>query len=219
MESFREAKRIIENEIAKGSCPLRFQGIDMNGAEYRSIDSRDRLMDVLHYLLRISKFSQYANKSTQNNIYTDFADILLRKMKPRRTRNIVERNEIFIKISRYGGKVKPDYDGKIMIETVPCYFNIPEEELEKWKYTFEGKETYAFMLHSKHISNLCICVLQNRMEAAKTYVITDDTDDIRVGVITMDGVRTCLFQALMMDDMQIVDGKVMVKLYTIHLLK
>lgn len=217
MESLREANRIIEQEIAKGSSPLRFQRIDMDAAEYQNIDTRERLMEVLHYLLRISNYRIYANKSTQNNMYTDFKDLLLKKMVPRRTRNIVERNEIFMKICRYGGRVKPDYEGKTYVETVPCYFEISEQDLERWKYEYEGHETYAFMLTNKHLARLCQICLEYRVNEAKECVKGDD--EIRNGIITMDGVRTCLFQALILDDIELENGIVKAKLYTIYLLQ
>ena len=61
MESMRDINRVMEREVAKGSCPLAFQ----------FIISEEKLIVVLTYLLRIRTFGQYAGKSIINNVYMD----------------------------------------------------------------------------------------------------------------------------------------------------
>ena len=81
-------------------------------------------MEVLSYLLRIDDFKQYAGKTILNNVYMD-----LRGKKPvfKRTKTAMERNNIFATIRRYAKKLKPQY----YLETVRCYFDISQENLEK----------------------------------------------------------------------------------------
>lgn len=88
--------------------------------------------DVLSYLLRIRDFRQYAGKTILNNVYMD-----LRGRKPvfKRTRTAIERNNIFARIKRYAKKLNPQYNGDVYLETVRCYFNMSQENLEKCRYT------------------------------------------------------------------------------------
>ena len=53
MESMRDIDRAMEREIAKGSCPLRFVKIEFGDAPYQEIVSREKLLEVLSYLLRM----------------------------------------------------------------------------------------------------------------------------------------------------------------------
>jgi hypothetical protein len=59
MESMRDVNRVIEREIKKGSCPLRFEPKGFGDYKYNEIDSEDKLVDVLSYLLRIGKYEKY----------------------------------------------------------------------------------------------------------------------------------------------------------------
>ena len=52
MESMRDIDRAMEREIAKGSCPLRFIRIEFGDSPYQEIASREKLLEVLSYLLR-----------------------------------------------------------------------------------------------------------------------------------------------------------------------
>ena len=78
----------------------------------------------------------------------------------------MERNNIFATIRRYAKKLKPQYDGDVYLETVRCYFDIPQENLEKYRYTYQGNETYAFLMSDKYIMALYTHCLVARKEAA-----------------------------------------------------
>lgn len=71
MESMRDVNRVMEREIAKGSCPLKLDYIEFGEYSYREIASEEKLLEVLSYLLRIGDFSQYAGKTIINNVYMD----------------------------------------------------------------------------------------------------------------------------------------------------
>ena len=163
MESMRDINRVMEREIAKGSCPLKLDHIEFGDYSYQEITSEKKLEDVLSYLLRIRDFRQYAGKTILNNVYMD-----LRGRKPvfKRTRTAIERNNIFARIKRYAKKLKPQYNGDVYLETVRCYFDIPQENLEKCRYTYQGNETYAFLMSDKYIMALYMHCLVARKEAA-----------------------------------------------------
>lgn len=98
MESMRDINRVMEREIAKGSCPLKLDHIEFGDYSYQEITSKEKLLEVLSYLLRIGDFKQYAGKTILNNVYMD-----LRGKKPvfKRTKTVMERNNIFATIRRY----------------------------------------------------------------------------------------------------------------------
>lgn len=149
MESMRDINRVMEREIAKGSFPLKLDHIEFRDYSYQEITSKEKLLEVLSYLLRIGDFKQYAGKTILNNVYMD-----LRGKKPifKRTRTAIGRNNIFATIKRCAKKLKPEYNGDVYLETVRCYFDIPQENLEKCRYTYQGNETYAFLMSDKNIS-------------------------------------------------------------------
>lgn len=72
----------------------------------------------------------------------------------KRTRLNYEKNNIFTTIKRLAKKYKPDYEGKVYLETVRCFFTISEEELEKCRYNYKGKDTYAFVMSDRYIMAL-----------------------------------------------------------------
>lgn len=151
MESMRDVNRVMEREIKKGSSPLKLDHIEFGDYSYQEIMSQEKLFEVLTYLLRIGDFKQYAGKTILNNVYMD-----LRWKKPvfKRTKTIMERNNIFATIRRYVKKLKPQYNGDVYLETVRCYFDISQENLEKCRYTYKGNETYAFLMSDKYIRAL-----------------------------------------------------------------
>ena len=71
MELMRDINRVMEREIAKGSCPLKLDHIEFGDYSYQEITSKEKLLEVLSYLLRIGDFKQYAGKTILNNVYMD----------------------------------------------------------------------------------------------------------------------------------------------------
>ena len=63
MESMRDINRVMEREIAKGSCPLKLDHIEFGNYSYQEITSKEKLLEMLSYLLRIGDFKQYAGKT------------------------------------------------------------------------------------------------------------------------------------------------------------
>ena len=83
MESMRDINRVMEREIAKGSCPLKLDHIEFGDYSYQEITSKEKLLKVLSYLLRIGDFSRYAGKTILNNVYMDLRGKSLYSSEPR----------------------------------------------------------------------------------------------------------------------------------------
>ena len=115
LEKKLEEIAISEREIAKGSCPLKLDHIEFGDYSYQEITSKEKLLEVLSYLLRIGDFKQYAGKTILNNVYMDLRG---KKSVFKRTKTAVERNNIFATIRRYAKKLKPQYNGDVYLETV-----------------------------------------------------------------------------------------------------
>ena len=101
MESMRDVNRVMEREIAKGSSPLKLDHIEFGEYSYQEITSKEKLLEVLSYLLRIGDFSQYTGKAVINNVYMDLPG---KKPVFKRTKTAMQRNKIFATIKRYQRK-------------------------------------------------------------------------------------------------------------------
>lgn len=97
MESLRDVKRVMEREIEKGSSPVLFDRIEFPDMPYQPIMTEKKLDKVLTYLLRIREFSKYAEKTVINNVYMDL-DMLCKKTQFKRTRSVIEREEIYLRM-------------------------------------------------------------------------------------------------------------------------
>ena len=150
-----------------------------------------------------------------NNVYMD-----LRGKKPvfKRTKTAMERNNIFATIRRYAKKLKPQYNGDVYLETVRCYFDIPQENLEKCRYTYQGNETYAFPMSDKYIMALYTHCLVARKEAAMKDVQMEGLTEKEYRLVRLENVGEALFQALLFDDIKTEYDKIYVELYTISIL-
>ena len=151
MESTRDIRRMIDKEIKKGSAPMAFEHIDYRPDALQEITSESKLKEVLVYLLRIAEYENLANDMTRNNVYTE--NHLLRGDSFHRRNNVMERNANYLNAITYAKRLKPVYEGKTFVETVPCFFSFPEAELDRYRFVYEGTETYAFPMSGKHIIN------------------------------------------------------------------
>ena len=214
MESMRDIDRAMEREIAKGSCPLRFVKIDFSVSSYQQIASKEKLLEVLSYLLRTGDYGRFAGKGTGNNVYMDIKG---RRPTFKRTRSFIDRNNIFVTIRRYGKKLKPDFDGHTYLETVQCIFDLPEEEQEKYRVTYDGQETFAFPMSDKYILGLYTHCISSRQTAGD--ILGTNFSDIEQGIVKLEGVRDVLFQCLLFDNIKYGEGVLCADLCTIYCLK
>ncbi|MCR4843113.1 MAG: hypothetical protein K5840_07630 [Eubacterium sp.] len=216
----KDLETLVAKEIEKGSTPLIFDSLIVPEEGLREIDSRDRLLNVLQYLLRVKEHKKLIWNDTlsANNVYMD---VFLGKTDFHRASLITGREEIYQHINWYGGKLKPDYNGKTVIETCICAFSIAEEELEKCRKIYEGKEAYAFYLGKNQIRNLYADCLEYRKNMAgdegKVQAAPEKYRELFR--LNDDYIRAVLFQCLLLDDLKIEEGMVFANLYTIYLLK
>ena len=217
MESMRDIDRAMEREIAKGSCPLKFVGIEFGDSPYQEIASKEKLLEVLSYLLRIGDYGRFAGKGTGNNVYMDLKG---RKPAFKRTRSFIDRNTLFSTIRRYGKKIKPDFDGHTYLETVQCFFKLPDGEQEKYRVTYYGQETFVFPMSDKYILGLYThCISARRAASAGMDIPGTGFSEKEQGIVSLAGVRDVLFQCLLFDTVKYGEGVLCADLCTIYCLK
>lgn len=209
MESMRDVDRVMELEIKKGSTPLQFEQLGFGDYSYNEITSKEKMLQVLSYLLRIGEYEPFAGKTIGNNVYMDMRG---KKTVFRRTRLTYERNNIFATIKRLAKKYKPDYEGKVYLETVRCFFTISEEELEKCRYNYKGKDTYAFVMSDRYIMALYTYCLSARKAMALENIEMEGLSEEELSKVKLESVREVLFQALLLDDVKFEDGKMYAEL-------
>jgi hypothetical protein len=113
------------------------------------------------------------------------------------------------KIKRYAKKLHLEYNGDVYLETVRCYFDIPEEYLEKCRYTYQGNETYAFLMSDKYIMALYTHCLVARKEIASVDVIkVEGFTEREYGMVNLENVGDVLFQALLLDNISTNAGRI-----------
>ena len=233
----KDLKTLVAKELEKGSTPLMFDSVIVPPEGFRDIDSRERLLNVLQYLLRVKEHRKLIWNDTlsANNVYMD---VFLGKTDFHRAALITRREEIYQHINWYGGKLKPDYNGKTVIETDVCAFSITEDELEKCKKTYDGKEAYSFYFGKYQIRSLYADCLDYRKNMARDeftpHATNAGTQQAAFGYkspeaaygkyselfrLNDDVIRAVLFQCLLLDDLKIENGMVFANLYTIYLLR
>ncbi len=215
VESLRDVKRVMEREAKKGSCPLVFDRLEFGIKPFQTITSEEKLNEVLAYLLRLKSFRQYAEKTIINNVYMDM-DLLCKNPQFKRTRSVIDREGIYAKVQRYKNRLKPDYGKGLCLEAVRCVFSLGQEEAEKYRIIHDGQETYAFIMSNKYILGLF-----TYCEAARKSVVSDGAEyghlaEQEQRKVRLEGVGDVLFQALLLDDVEYMDGELSASLYTIY---
>lgn len=219
MESMRDVDRVMEREIKRGSTPLQFEQLGFGDYSYNEITSKEKLLQVFSYLLRIGEYEPFAGKTIGNNVYMDMRG---KKAVFKRTRLTYERNNIFATIKRLAKKYNPDYEGKVYLETVRCFFTISEEELEKCRYNYKGKDTYAFVMSDRYIMALYTYCLSARKAVALENLENiglEGLSEAELAMVKLESVSEVLFQALLLDDVKFEDGKMYAELCSIFLLE
>lgn len=214
MESLRDVDRVMQREIKKGSTPLQFENVKFGNDSCHVIASQEKLIQVLSYLLRVGEYEAFAGKTIGNNVYMDMRG---KQAVFKRARLPYERKNIFATIKRLAKKYKPDYDGKVYLETVRCLFTMSEEELEKCRYNYQGRDTYAFPMSEKYIMGLYIHCLSARKALALENNEPEGLSNTEVSMVKLESVREVLFQALLLDDVKFEDGKMYAELCTVLL--
>ena len=99
------------------------------------------------------------------------------------------------------------------------YFDIPQENLEKCRYTYQGNETYAFLMSDKYIMALYTYCLSARKAVALEDIELEGLSEAELSMVKLESVRDVLFQTLLLDDVKFEDGKMYAELCTILLVE
>ena len=86
------------------------------------------------------------------------------------------------------------------------------------EYTYEDKNTYAFVMSDKYIMGLYAQCLSARKAVALENIELEGLSETDMGMVKLETVREVLFQALLLDDVKFEDGKLYAELYTVYLL-
>ena len=104
------------------------------------------------------------------------------------------------------------------LETVRCFFSISDENLEKCRYTYEDKNTYAFVMSDKYIMGLYAQCLSVRKAVVLEDIELEGLSETELGMVKLETVREVLFQTLLLDDVKFEDGKMYAELCSIFLI-
>jgi hypothetical protein len=128
----------------------------------------------------------------------------------------LERMQLAHKIEKLTRKIAPAFDGDVRMETAKCYFSLPKEWLQRSKMEYKGTETYGFLLSNAYILGLFTMCMSMRGEYALEHSEVNETDAIEKRLIALDGIREVLFNCLLLDDVEFVDGFLVANLYTVY---
>lgn len=117
-----------------------------------------------------------------------------------------------------GNNVYMDMRGKQYLETVRCFFTMSEEELEKFRYNYQGRDTYAFPMSEKYIMGLYAHCLSARKALALENNESEGLSNTEVSMVKLESVREVVFQALLLDDVKLEEGKIYAELCTVYIL-
>ncbi len=104
------------------------------------------------------------------------------------------------------------------LETVRCFFTISKEELEKCRYNYRGKDTYAFVMSDRYIMALYTYCLSARKAVVLENIELERLSEEKLSMVKLERVREVLFQALLLDDVKFEDGKMYAELCTVILI-
>ena len=112
---------------------------------------------------------------------------------------------------------------EVIIEEQGCNVSIvqsgkPEEELEKCRYNYKGKDTYAFVMSDRYIMALYTYCFSARKAVALENIELEGLSEAELSMVKLESVREVLFQALLLDDVKFEDGKMYAELYSIYIL-
>ena len=95
---------------------------------------------------------------------------------------------------------------------------ISAEELEKCRYNYKGKDTYAFVMSDRYIMALYTYCLSARKAVILENIEMEGLSEAELSMVKLESVREVLFQALLLDDVKFEDGKMYAELSSIYLL-
>lgn len=202
----RDIQRCMEREIRKGSCPLRFVRMEFQQDAYKPVLSVKDLEEAFDYLFRLGKFRWYEEKTVINNIYMNY-DMLRGNITMKRAKSYLERLELKNKMLFRAKRMKPDYcGGMVYTETAKCYFKFDEEELEKYKFRYQGIETVAFPMSDKYMTGLYLLCEEARRTVSEEAIEKSGLEEAYYDIVRLTNVKDGIFKSLLLDDLRYEEG-------------
>lgn len=235
----KDLKTLVAEEIEKGTTPIELKRVSVPGDGFKEIKGREELIDTLQLLLRIKahRNAVWNDILTQNNVYMD-----IKHGKPdyyyHKARLFTDREAIYRRINWYGGKLKPDYDGRTVIERAECTFLVDENALKSSAAEYKGEASYTIYFGNYQVRSLCADCLEYRMSIARNESTPDVADEVtrqaalghksteaaygkysELFKLNDDVIRAVLFQCLLFDGIRLEGYEMYANLYTIYLLR
>ena len=202
----RELKRLMDREIKKGSFPLQFERIAYHKDTYRLIQSEEKLEEVFNYLFRMGSFRCYEEVTVVNNIYMDY-DIIHNECIMRRVKSILERIELRSKMLFRARRLKPDYEnGKVIAESIKCYFKVDQEQMDQYKMKRKEIEVYGFPMSSKYMVGLYLLCEEARRNVSEEMITQAGMEERYKNVARLTNVRDGIFKSLLLDNIHYDEG-------------
>ena len=233
----KDLKTLVAKEIEKGTTPIILESVSVPVDGFNEIESRETLIDTLQMLLRVKahKDEVWNDILTRNNVYMD---IKHGKADYHKAMLFTDREAIYRRINWYGGRLKPDYDGRTVIERAECTFLVDENALKNSAADYKGEASYTIYFGNYQVRSLCADSLEYRMDIARNEGTSDATDEITLQAalghkspeaaygkyselfkLNDDLIRAVLFQCLLFDDIRLEGYEMYANLYTIYLLR
>ena len=221
-------KTLVAKEIEKGTTPIILESVSVPADGFNEIESRETLIDTLQMLLRVKahKDEVWNDILTRNNVYMD-----IKHGKPdyHKAMLFTDREAIYRRINWYGGKLKPDYDGRTVMERAECTFLVDENALKNSAADYKGEASYTLYFGNYQVRSLCADCLEYRMDIAQDGDIPRAADEgtqqaaygkySELFRLNDDVIRAVLFQCLLFDNIRLEGYEMYANLYTIYLLK
>lgn len=102
-----DVNRVMEHGTAKGSCPLKLDGVSVGKDSCREITYREKLLEMTEYLLRTGEYGSYVGKAAASNVYMDARR---RKAAFKREKTMLERKALFAAAGRHAAKCRPEFN-------------------------------------------------------------------------------------------------------------
>jgi hypothetical protein len=212
----RETRRIMDREIQKGSTPLKYEKLFLDNDSYQEIANEEKLLEVLRYLHRIDEYRALASKMVINNVYT-----YMRGKTPdfKRARSLFDRQALYRQMVKRGRKMQPTFFGDCYIETVKCYFSLPDDEWESHRMKYKEGEAFGFIMSDKYILGLYKFCREARLDMAFSHDIKqNEVSALAYRLMSLKDVSV-LAHCLLLDDVWTEDCLIGAKLYTIFVLE
>ncbi len=218
MESLRDVKRRMAIEVDKGrATPLEIKAIGMKNDEcFKEITSMEHFKQVLNWLLRLNEY-RTGEATVVNNVYMNIRP-MAKQPEFFRAKSVIERMNYSLNAINYVKRKMPSFEGDCILEEAVCQFYLPDEIKQQCKFTYDGKETYAFSMSNRYILGLFCHCEDHRAGFAKAYKVNHEIVSQDDKLKALENVKDVLFQALLLDDVWEDGDKICAKLYTIYVI-